>query len=76
MLERYFYICRKGNYIKGLEADYTRTTISSVYTKGLTIIELSRVATSEEREKHELIFLCRANSIEDKGLQRKIDIYA
>lgn len=72
MEDRFFYICRKGNYVKGLNADYSRVTIASTYTKGLTILELSRQATDEEQERHELVFLCRAESINDEALQSKI----
>lgn len=72
MKPNYFYICRKHNFVRGLNADYSRVTISSSYTNGLTILELSRQATDEEVNHHELVFLCRGKSIDDKCVRKKI----
>ena len=75
MKPNYFYICRKHNYVRGLNADYSRVTISSRYTNGLTILELSRRATDEEVGHHELVFLCRGKSIDDEVVREKIGRY-
>ena len=75
MKQNYFYICRKHNFVRGLNADYSRVTISSRYTNGLTILELSRQATDEEINHHELVFLCKAMSIDDECVRSRIRRY-
>ena len=75
MKQNYFYICRKHNFVRGLNADYSRVTMSSSYPNGLPILELSRQATDEEIDHHELVFLCKAMSIDDEVVRKKIGRY-